>query len=397
MSPVLRTAGLGLTTLAVITALAGCGSSGAGDAQGTPAGQASPEGHAAHRAKVTVTAAHGCTLDHTSFGAGGITFDVKNVDATAVTEVEVLDGGRIIGEKENIPPGFSGTFSVSVDAGTYHLYCPGAGREKQPITVTGKAADTTDESTAALLKQATRGYAKYVDTQVGYLLAGVKKLDRTLHGHDLGAARAAYADARKFYEKIEPVAESFTVGKKSLDAKIDARANDVPAGQFQGFHRIEKGLWADDSLAGLQRYGDGLVSNVQKLEQLTSKLTYQPTELANGAQGLLDEVAATKITGEEERYSHMDLLDIAANVEGSRQAFAALEPALERMDSALAHQIEERFEALDKLVETYRDPSQPSGYETYTALGAKDKHQLAAAVTAVQEPLSRVASKVARA
>ena len=34
------------------------------------------------------------------------------------------------------------------------------------------------------------------------------------------------------------------------------------------------------------------------------------------------EVSASKITGEEERYSHIDLLDFAANVEGSKMAFS---------------------------------------------------------------------------
>ncbi len=59
---------------------------------------------------------------------------------------------------------------------------------------------------------------------------------------------------------------------------------------------------------------------------------YQPDEVANGAVALLGEVQASKITGEEERYSHIDLLDFAANVEGSQQAFAALKPALDQID-----------------------------------------------------------------
>ena len=89
------------------------------------------------------------------------------------------------------------------------------------------------------------------------------------------------------------------------------------------------------SLTGLATYGDGLVANVKKLQTLTTGLTYQPAELANGAQDLLDEVASSKITGEEERYSHIDLLDFQANDEGAEQAFAALQPALQKIDPAL--------------------------------------------------------------
>jgi len=371
--------------------LAACSSSGGADAPATGG-----TGGDAHTANVTITAAKGCELDRTQFAAGGITFKVRNSDATAVSEVELLSGQRIVGEKENLPPGLSGEFAVKVGAGSYTLYCPGAATEKSTITVTGKS-DTGDASVAALLKTATDNYSTYVSTQVGYLVGAVQKLDTTLHGTDLTAAQNAYKEARPFYEKIEPVAESFTIGSDSLDADIDARENDVPASQWKGFHRIEKGLFADKSLAGLASFGDGLVANVKKLQKLTAGLTYQPTELANGAQELMDEVASGKITGEEERYSHIDLLDFANNDEGAEQAFAQLQPALEKIDPTLSATIQARFAALDKLVDTYRSTSDASGYVLYTTLTEADKRQLAAAVKAVQEPLSQVASKVANA
>ena len=229
------------------------------------------------------------------------------------------------------------------------------------------------------------------------MLESATALNKALHGTDLAAAQEAYKKARPYYEKIEPVAESFTVGKDSLDADIDARAGDVPAAQWTGFHRIEKGLFEDKALTGLGALGDGLVANVTKLQTLTKGLKYQPTELANGAQELLDEVAASKITGEEERYSHIDLLDVANNVEGSEQAFADLQPALAKIDATLAATIATGFAALDKLVDSYRTTSDPSGYVLYTELTTQDEKELAAAVKAVQEPLSKVASKVANA
>jgi iron uptake system component EfeO len=393
-SPTLFAAG------ALVTVLAACSSSGGGAGGGTNTGGGTPHtdsaGPDSRIAHVTVTAAQGCTTDRAEFAAGGITFKIVNKDATGVSEVELLDGRRIVGEKENIPPGIPGEFAVKVGAGTYTLYCPGAKTEKTKITVTG-TAEQGDASVAALLKAATTNYAKYVSTQVGYLLDAVTKLDAALHGTELSAAQDAYKKARPFYEKIEPVAESFTVGKQSLDADIDARANDVPATKWTGFHRIEKGLFADKGLAGLGKYGDGLVANVTKLRTLTEGLTYKATELANGAQGLLDEVAASKITGEEERYSHIDLLDFANNDEGAEQAFAQLEPALKKIDPALAGTIAAKFKALDALVDTYRSSKDSSGFVLYTELTDADKAKLAAAVKAVQEPLSKVASKVANA
>src|SRR6202012_2894759 len=103
------------------------------------------------------------------------------------------------------------------------------------------------------------------------------------------------------------------------------------------------GLFADNSLSGLGTYGDGLLANVKKLQTLTTGLTYQPAELANGAVDLLDEVAKSKITGEEERYSHIDLLDFQANVEGSEQAFANLQPGLEKIDATFSDTVRTAF------------------------------------------------------
>jgi iron uptake system component EfeO len=371
-------------SLAAVVFLAACSSSAGGEGNAA----------AAHAVHVTITANGGCQVDATTLQAGGVTFHVENKDATAVSEVELLAGERIVGEKENLPPGFSGEFAATVSAGRYTLYCPGAATERRTLTVTGESS-SRDTAVASLLAQATKAYAGYVDTQIGYLLQAVKKLDQAVHGTDLVAAQKAYAAARPFYEKIEPVAESFAVGKDSIDADIDARAGDVPASQWRGFHVIEKGLFQRRSLHGLGAVGDRLVSDVTRLRQLAGALKYQPTELANGAQELLDEVAASKITGEEERYSHIDLLDVANNTEGAEQAFAQLQPALGRIDPALTRSIDARFNALDKVIDGYRDAGQPSGYVLYTTLSAADKRSLAAAVKAVQEPLSQVASKVA--
>ena len=149
------------------------------------------------------------------------------------------------------------------------------------------------------------------------------------------------------------------------------------------------------SLSGMGPWGDKLLADVKLLQQKAKTLTYQAPDLANGAQSLLDEVASSKITGEEERYSHIDIVDMANNVEGSEQAYADLQPAIRRIDPTLSATIEQAFAALDTLLNKYRTTSNVSGYVYYTALDDADKRALAAAVKAVAEPLSSVAGKVA--
>jgi iron uptake system component EfeO len=229
------------------------------------------------------------------------------------------------------------------------------------------------------------------------LVAAVESLTRSISAGHLDAARRAYAAARPYYERIEPVAESFTTGKVDLDSRIDARAGDVAARSWTGFHVIEKALFADKSLEGLAPIAFGLRRDVAHLHGLVQGLSYQPAELLNGAGCLLDEVSKSKITGEEERYSHIDLVDIQANVEGAEQAFANVEPGLDRVDSSLASRIASRFHSIDTLLHVYRDPHAIGGFVSYEKLTASDTKKMSAAVQAIKEPLSSAAAKVAAA
>ncbi|MBD5656828.1 MAG: EfeM/EfeO family lipoprotein [Candidatus Eremiobacteraeota bacterium] len=345
---------------------------------------------------VTLTNA-GCEASSTNLAGGPHTFTVTNKNATAVSEVELLDGERILGEKENLAPGFSGSFSLQLSAGTYSLYCPGATKEKTPVTVTGGAVASTSGDTTSLVASGVSDYATYIRTQIASLVATTGPLVTAIEAGNVAAAQQAYAKARPYYERVEPVAESFTQGSNNLDNDIDARENDVPASQWEGFHRIEQGLFVAKSTAGLQTYATGLLTNVTKLQTLTSTLTYQPAELANGAVELLDEVSKTKITGEEERYSHLDLLDMEANIEGSEQAYADLQPVLVQIDPQLAATLTADFGALDALVNTYRDPAALGGFKPYGQLTPADVLSLSRAVSTVAEPLSQVAAKVVAA
>ena len=390
-----RVRGLGTTATSIAAcavvsaALAGCSSSKATSGGGSASGGGSSS---SRQVKVALTA-KGCNPEHAAYHSGPLTFVVTNTDATAVSEIEVLDQDRILGEKENLAPGFSGTFSITLSAGTYTVYCPGADTEKNTLTITGQAAPVLG-TTHGLLVQGADEYLTYVRTQVRGLTSAVATLNRAIRRGNVTAAQLAYARARPYYERIEPVAESFP----ALDAAIDLRADDTPIAKITGFHRLEYGLFARKSTAGLGPISGGLVGNVAKLSTLVAKLTgLQPAELANGAVSLLDEAAKSKITGEEERYSHIDLVDFAANIEGSQQAFAFLEPGLTKIDPVLTTRIRTAFATVQKLVLAQRDPAQPSGYRLYSAVPKADIAGLSRALLAVAEPLSTVAGKVVTA
>jgi FTR1 family protein len=333
----------------------------------------------------------GCEPATMKLNAGPTEFKVTNGGTGRVSEFEVLNGSRILGEKENLVAGLSGSFTINLKPGTYSMSCPGGKTSATGVLDVGGTAVADGDASNPQLKAATASYASYVTNQVKVLKAKAQKFADAVKAGDVAEAKAQFAAARAPYETIEPVAESFG----NLDPEIDARVNDVAKGdEWTGFHRIEQSLWQKRSTAGMAPLADRLMADIGRLEAKTTGLTYQPEELANGANGLLDEVSSSKITGEEDRYSHTDLSDFEANVAGSETAFGLLAPALKVKDAALATTIAARFDAVNAELDKLK---QGDGFPSYDTVDKAERKRLSQLVNALAEPLSKVASKVTAA
>nr|WP_269452124.1 EfeM/EfeO family lipoprotein [Tessaracoccus coleopterorum] len=120
-------------------------------------------------------------------------------------------------------------------------------------------------------------------------------------------------------------------------------------------------------------------------------MTFSASDIANGAKGLLDEVATGKVTGEEEYWSRTDLWDFQANVDGAKVAWEGLRPLLQRRDAALDTRIGDAFADLQVLLDAQRDGD---GFVTYDKLTAGQVKELADAVNTLSEPLSQMAGVI---
>jgi iron uptake system component EfeO len=163
---------------------------------------------------------------------------------------------------------------------------------------------------------------------------------------------------------------------------------------WTGFHRIEQILWVKGTTDGTAALADKLLTDVKALERRAKTLRFQPAQLANGAVELLNEVAGSKITGEEDRYSHTDLSDFQGNLDGARVAFELLRPALVKRDEGtLARAIAARFATVQKGLDRYKRAT-PLGFTTYDELTPADRRAFAQQIDALAEPLATVAAKV---
>lgn len=324
----------------------------------------------------------GCNPHDAKTTAGPINFEVEG-DSSSVTELEVLDGETILGEKENLTEGLNGSFSLTLEEGEYTLRCNGGSEEDGTLTVTGKlkSADSPE------VEKAIADYRSYLEENTTELTAATKPFVAAVVAGNVALAKQLYPAARIPYERIEPVAESFG----DLDPRIDARANDVPASEWGGFHKIEKALWEEDTAKGMAPVAEQLLADVEELEAKVKNVNLQAVQIANGANELLGEVSASKITGEEERYSHIDLVDFKANVEGAQVAFEAVEPLLSKSDPELAKEIEADF---DKVYASLKPYETKDGFVSYTELTKADTRKLAQSIDALAEKLSRVPAAI---
>jgi len=357
------------TTAVMLVLIAGILLAACGTSDDTPAGT--------KKIAITLTDA-GCEPATIKADAGPTTFVVTNGGTSRVSEFEVLEGAKIIGERENIAAGLSADFTLTLQPGSYTTACPGGKTAATgQLTVGGSAVATTSDKN---LKAAVTGYQSYVKTRSAELTKRVTAFAAAVEAGDVKGAKS--------YEEIEPVAESFG----DLDPEIDARVNDVAKGDnWTGFHRIEQALWKDNTTKGMSVVADKLVADVKRLEVKVQKEIYQPDQLANGATELLGEVSKSKITGEEDRYSHTDLSDFEANVAGAETAFGLLAPALRTKDAALATNVAKRFDAVKAELDSIK---KSSGYPSYDTVGTAQRRTFSQLVDALAEPLSEVAAKL---
>ena len=341
-----------------------------------------------------------CDVSAAEAPSGNLQFSVKN-DGSQVTEFYLLaeDGLRIVGEIENIGPGLTRPLVVTAAPGKYVTACkPGMVGDgiRADFTVNDSGADLApSDDIAALVDTATAQYASYVRDQTEQLLTDTQAFAAAYTAGDDDAARSQYAATRLHWERIEPVAESFG----DLDPRLDLREADLEAGQeWTGWHRIEKDLWPEGDPAYTAATPEEraalaaqLVADTQELYDRTRDLTYTADQLGNGAKALLDEVATGKVTGEEEAWSHTDLWDFQANVDGARIAFEDLRPALEVKDPDLATLLDERFAALQALLDEQREGD---GFVLYTELSDEQIKALSDSVNALSEPLSQLTAAV---
>ena len=180
------------------------------------------------------------------------------------------------------------------------------------------------------LSKETAAYKAFVLEQIDQLVLDTEKFVGYLKTGDVQKAKQIYPLARMYFERSEPIAESFG----DLDPRIDARLADLSEEgktekDWSGFHKIEKVLWEQNTTKGTEATADQLIKDVKELRTQIPTAEVTPELMITGAVDLLNEVSTSKVTGEEEIFSKTDLSLPAGNSESicRRQRTSLLDSA----------------------------------------------------------------------
>ncbi|WNC11806.1 iron uptake system protein EfeO [Pseudomonas coleopterorum] len=235
-------------------------------------------------------------------------------------------------------------------------------------------------------------YKIYVTEKVDQLAEETAKFTDAIKKGDLATAKKLYAPTRVHYEAIEPIAELFSDLDASIDSRVDDHEAGVKAEDFTGFHRLEYSLYSENTTKGLDTLADGLLKDVKDLQNRIAELTFPPEKVVGGAAALLEEVAATKVSGEEDRYSHTDLYDFQGNIDGAKKIVDLFRPQIESQDKAFAAKVDKNFATVDKILAKYK--TKDGGFETYDKVKENDRKALIGPVNTLAEDLSTLRGKL---
>ena len=253
----------------------------------------------------------------------------------------------------------------------------------------GTTAGKTAEQGKTDLSNETSEYKKYVEGQIDMLLKDTENFAQLLKTGKLDEAKKVYPLIRMAYERSEPIAESFGESDIKIDYRlVDFKEEFKKEEGWKGFHRIEKILWEQNTTKGTEKYAEDLVNDIKELKAKIATIEVTPDLMVTGAIDLLNEVSTQKITGEEEVFSHTDLYDFRANIEGAQKIFELFRPKLEQKDAKLVTTLDTEFKAVNALLDKYM--TDDKNYKLYTELKPEDTKALAEAVTKLGEPLSQM-------
>jgi len=330
-----------------------------------------------HNDQVTVTIhPHSCEPNALTVPAGLNSFRIVNASERAV-EWEILDGVLVVEERENIAPGLSQVINATLAPGDYAITCGLLSNPRGTLHVTPTAASEASAnarpSMVAFIGPLSE-FRVYVSRQSSVLIKAVDALSQAIGAGDLEQAQALYTPARVAYQRLAPAAQRLAELDNAINARADYFEKRESDPGFTGFHRLEYGLFDQRSTEGLAPIAQRLQADTVQLKQQLLAQSLPPEQLVSIVARTLHNLADTRAnSGEEERYSHIDLNGFAANLEATRKVVDLLRPLLTKKNPDLQRNIDSASASLEAELNGLKTSQ---GYRTYDRVSAEQRQHI---------------------
>lgn len=204
---------------------------------------------------------------------------------------------------------------------------------------------------------------------------------------DLETARALFVPARAPYKRIEPVAYRFSDLENAIDPVADYLAEREEDKAFTGYHRIEYGLFAKNSLDGLAPIADRLVTDVTALAERLRHMELSPSILTESAGAMAEQLARGRIMAGEDHYAHTDLAEFEANLAGIGRMVDLLNPVLGPAAPEIDADVEETLETTRSVLDGMKSDE---GFPSYEKVDEEARTELTRAFQDLARALNRV-------
>ena len=344
-----------------------------------------------HGNEVTVTIhPHSCEPNALTVPAGFNSFRIVNASERAV-EWEILDGVLVVEERENIAPGLSQVINATLAPGDYAITCGLLSNPRGTLHVTPTAASEASArarpAMVAFIGPLSE-FRVYLSSQGNALIKAVDALSQAIATGDLAQAQALYVPAREAYQRLAPAAQRLAELDNSINARADYFEKREQDPGFIGFHRLEYGLFEQRSTQGLTPIAQQLLANSVLLKQQLLAQSLPPEQLVSIVARTLHNLADTRAgSGEEERYSHIDLNGFAANLQVTHKVVDLLRPLLTKNNADLLRTIDDASAALDAELDGLKTAQ---GFNTYDTVSAGQRQQISHKAKALADALDGI-------
>ena len=344
-----------------------------------------------HGNEVTVTIhPHSCEPNALTVPAGFNSFRIVNASERAV-EWEILDGVLVVEERENIAPGLSQVINATLAPGDYAITCGLLSNPRGTLHVTPTAASEASAKARPAMVAfigPLSEFRVYLSSQGSALTKAVDALSQAIAAGDLAQAQALYVPAREAYQRLAPAAQRLAELDNSINARADYFEKREQDPGFIGFHRLEYGLFEQRSTQGLAPIAQQLQANTVLLKQQLLAQSLPPEQLVSIVARTLHNLADTRAgSGEEERYSHIDLNGFAANLQVTHKVVDLLRPLLAKNNADLLRTLDEASTALDAELDGLKTPQ---GLPTYDTVSAGQRQQISHKAKALADALDGI-------